>query len=321
MLRRDFTKSNKEYLKKNKIVLISVAVFLLIGLIIGAIFGLNGNFEVKGYNEFSVTIKESQRKNFNEYTKEIADVINSYDAKFDTVSLYGEGDNTKLVVRYLKDVNGADEIEINKLVSKKLDVEVEDVTEHVFVKPVMQNKDIVYTIAAILIIVLIATIFAYVRYNGASAMSIIIACLLGTFGYLSLSAILRLTIGMSYFAMLVILNMLIIYTAINIFENMHKSSWLMSEDYSTAMNTALKTTKFRMAILTIGIMLIGVLFAMIAPAAIKYVSLNIMYLSVVVLAVTWYVVPFVWSIFITRCRKRAYKVKATEIEDKKDKTN
>lgn len=321
MLRRDFTKSNKEYLNKNKVVIMAVAAFLLLGLIVGLIFGMNGNFEVKGYNEFSVTITENKVGNYSEYSQEISKIVNSYDAKFDTVSISGEGDNTQLVVRYLNEVSNANEIEINVAIAKKLDVDYEKISEHTYVKPILQKTDVIFTAVAILVVVLGATILAYVRYNGASAMAMIIGCLLGTFGFMSIGAILRLSIGMSYLAMLVILNLLIMYFAINIFEGMHKSSWLMSEDYAKAMDTSLKASKFRLSVMSVAVMLIGILFVVLAPVAIKYIALNIMFMAVVLLAVSWYVIPFIWSVFITRCRKREYKVKASGVETKKDNKN
>ena len=46
MLKRDFTKSNKNYFAKNKFILISIAVFLLVGILIASIFGFNQNFEL-----------------------------------------------------------------------------------------------------------------------------------------------------------------------------------------------------------------------------------------------------------------------------------
>lgn len=319
MLKRDFTKSNKDYFNKNKITLICLAVFLLVGIIIGAIFGMNGNFEIKGYNEFSVTVNESKVNDFNKYSDEISGILNDYNAKLDTISIYGEGDDSKFVVRYLNDLNNEQVVEINQLVAQKLEVNLDAVTEHNFVKPIVKNKDYVFTAVSILLIITIASIFAYIRYNGASALAIIIGCLLGTLGFMSLGTILRLTIGMSYFAMLVILNMLIVYSAVNLFETMHKSSWLMADDYDNAITTALKASKFRMSFISIALLVVGVLFVLAASSAIKYIALNIMFMAVVFLAVSWYVMPFVWSVFITRCRKRVYKVKASVVEDKKEK--
>ena len=317
MLKRDFTKSNRDYFKKSKNILIALGVFILIGILVFAIFGMNGNFEINGYHEFSVTVTEEKTKHYSTHKNEIGDIINSFNGKFDNVLVSGEGDNTKYVVRYLQDVKEADILEINKLVAEKLDVDVESVSEHVKVKGVVNSSDYVYTAVSILLIILIASIFAYIRYNGASAMAIIIANFLGTIGFISIGAILRLQIGLSYFAMLVILNVLMILFAVNLFETMHKSSWLMSDNFGSAIETALNKSKLRMYFLTIALMAIGLLFVMIAPLTIKYVAMNIMFMAVILLAVGLYVVPFVWSVFITHCRKREYKIKGTVIEPKK----
>ena len=48
------------------------------------------------------------------------------------------------------------------------------------------------------------------------------------------------------------------------------------------------------------------------------ISLNILFLAVTLLAVVWYVVPFVWSVFVTKAKVRVPKQKETkkEIEEK-----
>ena len=314
MLKRDFSKSNKEYFKQNKIALISVAVFLILGIILFAIFGMNGNFEVNGYHEFSVTVGENATKKFGKHQQDISKIVNSFDAKFDNVSIYGEGDETKFVVRYLKDVNGNIELEINKLVAEKLGVSSDMVSEHVSVEPIVKNTDYIYTAVAILLIMVISTIFAYARYNGASALSVLLASIIGTIGFMSFTTILRLQVGMSYFAMLILLNVLISYFAVNLFETMRKSSWLMSEDYGTAMETALKASRFRMSVISVALMSIGILFVLLTSSTIKYLALNLMFMAVTVLAVGLFVIPFVWNVFIPHCRKREYKVKASKIE-------
>ena len=62
--------------------------------------------------------------------------------------------------------------------------------------------------------------------------------------------------------------------------------------------------------------IIPVLFVLITSSTIKYVSLNIMFMAVVFLAVSWYIVPFAWNMFIPNCRKREYKIKTTEAKKK-----
>ena len=141
MLRRDFTKSNKEYFRKNRNILIAVSLFLLVGIVLLAILGLNGNFEVKGYNEFSVTVTEDTTTKFNSHKSEISSIINSYDGKFDNVLIYGEGDDTKYVIRYLNDLKEDSIVEINKLVAEEVGVDVANVSEQVEGSGSVQNKD------------------------------------------------------------------------------------------------------------------------------------------------------------------------------------
>lgn len=309
MLSRDFTKSNKDYLNKNKYVLSIIAAFLVIGLIIACIFGFNGNFEFKGYNEFSVTVGSVSGKKANEYRQEIKDIVNSKGADFDSISVFGEGDLTKFVVRYSDDISAAKQSAINTKIAAELKLEITKISEHNEVDAVVEAKDYVYTASAILLVIVAATIFTYFRHNGASAIAILLACVLGTFGFMSVSAILRLSIGLSYFAMLVVLNLLIAYCALNIFESVKESNFLANDNYSNAISYAMKKSRFRLCVLSIAIMLIGVLFVLLAPTPIRLVSLNIMFMAVIVLAVSCYVVPFVWSMFITRSNSRKVKIK------------
>ena len=307
MLNRDFTKSNREYIKKNKFVLIGTAALLVIGIIIACIFGFNGNFEMKGYNEFSVNVGSVSSKTAREFKADIKSVANSFGAGVDTISILGEGDLTQFVVRYTNCVSEENQTKLNAEIATKLEINISKISDHIEVEPVVKAADYIYTAAAILILVAMATIFSYVRYNGASAIAMLSACALGTFGFMSIGAILRLSIGLSYFAMLVILNVLIAYSAFNIFESIKESSFLENNDYSNAIQTAMKKSNFRLFLLSIAIMIIGVLFVILAPNTARFVSLNIMFMAVVLLAVCSYVIPFIWSMLITHCNRRKVK--------------
>lgn len=307
MLNRDFTKSNKEYIKKNKYVLCALFAFLVIGLVIACVFGFNGNFEMKKYNEFSVNVGVVSTKTGNSYREDIKNIVNNYGGDVDTISVLDEGDLTKYVVRYSTHLSEEEQISINAEIAQELEIEIIKISEHVQVNPVVKASDYIYTAAAILIILVIATIFAFIRYNGASAIAIIMACLLGSAGFLSISAILRLSIGLSYFAMIVILNVLIIYSAINIFERIRESGFIENKDYSSAIKTAMIKSRKQLTVISVAVMTIGVLFVLLAPTPARLVSLNIMFMSVVLLAVSCYVIPFVWSMLITYCNKRKVK--------------
>lgn len=311
MLKRNFNQSNKEYFAKYKFVLIGILAFLIIGLICGTVFGMKGNFEFTGYNEFSVTISSERSDKFSQYSTDIQGIVNSYGGNYDNVSVMDEGSDTKLVIRYLNDLTDENQDKINTaIITKVTDCVVSD---HIEVAPTVRAVDYVYTAVTVLILLVIATLFACFRYNGASAIAVIISCLLGTMAYLSIGAILRLSIGLSYFAMLVILNVLIIYFALNIFEQIRLSSWLDDNKYDMAISNAMNKLKFRISLINILIMVFGVLFVLFAPSSIKYIALNIIFIPVVVLAVSLYVVPFVWSALITKAgnRKKSKVAKST----------
>ncbi len=315
MLNRDYSKPMSAYLKKNRIWLIITTLVLVVGLVIALIFGMNVNHDFKGYNEFSIEINTSQIKKFTEHEENIASIVNSYGGNIDTISLFGEGDNSKIIVRYNNALSNKDESIINNKIADKMNIEINLISEHVDVAGKVKANDYLFSAAAILLLVVIASIFAYFRYNGASAVTIIISCVLGTWGYMAVGSILRLTIGMSYFAMLFALNLLILYFAIDIFEHMRAGSMLGAGDYSAALKDAIKHSKVRAMIVSIAILLIGILFIMVAPEAIKFLSQNIMFIAVLLLFTVLYIIPFIWSLLVPYSR-RVYKVKASN--DKKD---
>ncbi len=311
---RDFSKSNKEYIKKNKLPIIIVCLILVLGLICGIAFGFNGNFEFKGYNEFSVLVENASKTEISKYENKIETIVNKQGGDVKTISIEGEGDNTKLVINYQTNLKTDKQNEINKEIAKILNVEEEKIPEyisaHVHVSAIVKNSDYIYTVATILIILVVSTIFAYFRYDGASAISTFLACLIGNLAFLSFATIFRLTIGMSYFAMLVMLNLLIIYCNFQIFENIRETSWLQSKEYSAALSNALKDTRTRILFATIGLMVIGLAFVLIASTSIKFIAINILFMSVDMLFAVWYVMPFFWSMFITHINIKRFKIKS-----------
>lgn len=309
MLNRDFSKSNKEYFSKNKFTILILVAFLVIGILVGAFFGMKSNFEIAGYNEFTVRVGEDSA-NYNEYIDKISTAINNENGDYDSFSIMGDGDDTKLIIRYMNELTNEQQNSINENIVIELSILDTDISSHVYVSPVVENTDYIFTALTIILMLILASIFAYFRYNAASALTTIIASVIGTLMFMSVGAILRLTIGMSYFAMLVILNLLIIFFAFNIFENNREKNWLQTDDYSTAIDTSMKANRLRMCVISLAVFIIGLLLVLFMPTSVKYISLNIMFMAVVILAVGLYVVPFSWSVFITICKKREVKVKA-----------
>lgn len=307
MFKRDFSKSNKEYFKQNRVPLIVLAIVFIVAIVIMAVFGFKGNFEIAGYTEFNVSIHTDEAVTIANYSKEIENIVNENGGNFDNISIFGKGGNTQLVVRYLNELTSKNQTEISNAIISNLKLLKEDVSNHSKVSPVVRPADYVYAVVAIVLLATISSIFAYFRYNGASALAIILSLLFANLGFLSISALLRLTIGLSYFAMIVALNVLVLYALFAMLEHMRESSWLSNQDYATAIDKALKTSKLRMLFMSIALLVVGLLFVIIAPANIKYVSINIMFIAVMLLATAWYAFPFFWSVFITYSKNKTAK--------------
>ncbi len=315
---RDFSKPNKEYFKKNKFVILILALVIIAGVVCALALGFNGNFEMKGCYEFNVSITETNSKQISKYEANIETILNSHNAKFDKVSIEGEGDRLTLVVRYLKSVKSEEQSKINAEIASKLGISEEEISSHSFVSKVVRGRDFLFTAVAILLIVVVATIFACFRYDIASAISMLLTCLLGNLLFLSISSILRLTIGLSYFAMIVILNLLIIYCSFKIFERIRETSWLQSKEYAAALDDALRSTKVEVLFVSIATMVVGLLFALLAPVGIKYVSINILFVSTTLIWAVWYILPFLWSTMITRANIRRFRVKTQKTQKDED---
>lgn len=317
---RDFSKSNKEYFNKNKFAIIILSAILLVGLLCGLVFGFNGNFELKGYNEFNISVGNLESKTVAKWEDSATDIVNKFGGDVFKTSIEEEGDNAKIVIQYNKTLKASTQDEVNKEIATKLGIAESEIPNYISahhqVGATVKGRDYLFTAVAIILLVTIATIFAIFRYDSACAMSLVLSCGIGSLLFMSFSTILRLKVGLSYFAMLFIVNLLIIYCAMLIFEHIRETSWLQAKEYSTALSSALKDTRIRMLFISLATLAIGLVFAIVAPANIKFVSLNIMFMAVTLLAVVWYVLPFCWSVLITSANIRRFKTKTKKVNTK-----
>ena len=79
MLSRDFTKPKKEYLFKNKFVIIAIAVVLFLSIVMTAVFGFNTTPEFDGGYMFSIEVgKDLTNSNISKYTDKIDNILVLY---------------------------------------------------------------------------------------------------------------------------------------------------------------------------------------------------------------------------------------------------
>ena len=118
MIKRDFSKSSKEYFKENKIPFIVLTALIVVGIIIASIFGFNGNFEMKGYNQIEISVAEDD--NYSLISKTAGQIVNSFGGDFDSTQIAGVGDNTIIIVRYMNDLSALDQQKVNEKISDSL---------------------------------------------------------------------------------------------------------------------------------------------------------------------------------------------------------
>ena len=203
MINRDFSKSGKQYIKQNKIVLITLAIILLLGIIMLCVFGFKGGPDVKGYNTFSITVgSEYQADKLGDYTDDINLCLSNHDAQLYSVQVAGEGSTTTLVVKYDGKIKNT--TLFNAELSDEMVVSVSNFSEHSKVGASLTSKDYIYAFACGLIIVTLAVIYSACRYNLACAITALGSSIFGVGLLMALTAIFRLTINSSFLAINII---------------------------------------------------------------------------------------------------------------------
>ncbi len=319
MINRDFTKSNKHYINRNKFVLILLSAILVLGVVMLCVFGFKGGSDIRGYNTFSINIGSTYKADeLDDYTEDINECLSEQDAELYSVQVTGEGDLTTLVVKYRGKVK--DNAELNNSLSADLGVLASSISATTKVSPSVTSKDYIYTIAGGLIILTIAVIFIAFRYNLACAMTSFATSLLGVMLLMALTAIFRFTINSSFLAINIITMLLILGENFMVFDSLEKERGKLADknDRSTQLRNALKANSFRQKFMYGAIFAICLIFVVLMPSAIKQASLIMLFAIVVTLFVTVYAIPFVWCLTITQVsdKIRVKKEKVVKAQQK-----
>ena len=321
MINRDFTKSNKHYLNKNKFVLICLSAILVVGLVMLCVLGFKGGPDVSGYNTFSINIGSTYKADkLEDYTEAINVNLSKQDAELYSVQVTGEGDFTTLVVKYRGNVK--DSAKLTDALSEDLGVVKSSITKSTKVGASVTSKDYIYTIAGGLIILTIAVIFIAFRYNLACAITAFTSSLLGVMLLMAISAIFRLTINSSFLAINIITMLLILGENFMIFDTLEKERAKLKDkfDRSTQLNNTLKANSFRQKFMYGAIFAICLIFIILMPSMIKQASLVMLFATVVILFSAVYAIPFVWCLTITQVsdKIRVKKEKVVKAQQKNE---
>ncbi len=320
MINRDFAKSGKQYINKNKFVLIAIGLILALGVIMLCAFGFKGGAEVKGYNTFSINIGTHYKADkLEDYTDDINENLSEQNAHLQSVQVTGEGGLTTLVIKYTGKVKDVEKLKA--FLANDLDISVVAISDHTTVGSNLTNNDYIYVVAAGLIIVALAVIYSAIRYNLACAITAFGSSLLGVALLMAITAIFRLTINGSFLAINIITLLLILGENFMFFDSLNKERDKLKDknDRSTQLTNALKVNAFRQKLTYGALFALSLIFVVLMPTFIKQASVIMLFATVVTMFVAIYALPFVWCLTITQVSdkirvKKEKTVKTKQVE-------
>lgn len=317
MLNRDFSRSKREYIAKNKAILIVLALFLLVGVVVSAIFGFNTNPDFTGGHVVDIKLtQEISDKELDKYEDKINSILAENNLTLHSVQLKGVGDNTILEVKYTGKLN---EDKINKL-NAGFVTELDDVVnnfEHLEFSKTVSSSDYIYTIMAGLIILVIVSIFVLIRHNIAYAISLMGASIFSVLALLSVYGILRLEVGMPFFFIIIGCLIYTIYESLILFEKMRDvaSNKEYKDDKSKHIVMGMKNTANRLQYTSLGLFFLGFVFVVFGTNLSRIIALGFMFAVIVTLLTVSMVIPFIYNLAIEKVTLKTRKSK-TEKQEK-----
>ena len=316
MINRDFTRSGKEYVKKNKFVLIALALILAMGIVMLCVFGFKGGSDVAGYNTFSIKMgNEYEADELKDYTQNINIVLAENDANLHSVQLTGEGDYTTLVVKYSGNIDDINKFNVE--LANELDVNVNIISEHYKVEASITSRDYIYAVACGLVIITIAVIYMAFRHNLACTITALIGSILGVALLMALVLIFRLTVNSSFLAINILTILLILGESLILFDGLDKERANLKDknDRNNQLSNTLKANALRQKIMYGSLFAMALVFVILMPNVIKQASVLVLFATVVAMFITVYALPFFWCLTITQVsdKIRVKKVEKTKV--------
>lgn len=317
MINRDFSRSGKDYIKQNKIILIVLAIIFVAGIIMMSVLGFNGNADIKGYTTFSINMEETLKSDkLSDYEKKVnAELVDSGCGLY-SIQIAGEADSAKLIVKYKgtpKDV-----ATLNQNIADAINIDVTAISAHNKVKPSITSSDYIYAVACGLIIVTLMTLYVGIRYNWACGISVVTGSFVSILLLLCVTSILRLPVTSAFLAINIITLVLVFFESLMLFDGLEKERELLKDknDRATQMTNTIKKNAVRQQIMFGSIFAICLIMVFIAPSLIKQTALTMLFGIIVAMFVAIYVLPFVWNLTITKIsdRIRIKKDKKVKVE-------
>lgn len=322
MLNRDFTKTKKEYLKKNRLALAIIACFLIVGAVFLAIWGLNTNPEFSGCNRVEITVgKEVSSKDLDDYSAKINKSLNENNCSLYSLTLKGEGENSILEIRYVGKSNENTINAINTSLIQNLEIGQTSISSHEKVSKTVSSTDYTYTILACLLIIVFSVIFVWARYNLAYGICLLSAGLFAPIALILTLAILRIEVSSAIFFMIVGSVVFTTFESLILFENMREiqRDKNYKNDLASHLRLGLKNMAGELQFAGIALFTIGFLFVIFGTQSSRLIALTFMFTVIASLLTFVFILPFAYNLVADKAKfkttnelKKDSKVKVVE---------
>lgn len=310
MLNRNFSESKKTYLSKNKWNLIALGVFVLIGVLVAAIFGFNGNPEIKGCHLVNINIGTTTTDSqLDDYNSKLNQVFASNDLNLYSVQLKGVGAETTLEVKYTgKKIESKIE-NLNADIATELEVDASQISQHKKVSATVSSSDYIWTVVAGLLILIFASIFVAIRHNLAYAMCTLGAGVYSILAMLSAYAILRLEVGASFMFVVIASMVFTVFEALIWFENMRdvRKNKEYKDDFNKQLTLWLKNTNKQLQFTSISLFVVGLAMVVFGTNLSRNIALSFMFAIVAGLLSLMFVLPLVYNLTVDKVKFRPFK--------------
>lgn len=302
-------KSNKfDFIPKFKWIMLGPIVILLLAIILGAIFGLNLDYDFKTVSTFNVkfntTVTDDEYKVL---TKELKSIVSDSDVGSYRIEKIGEGAQNGLFVKIVNENNKYDEeiIELKTIIEEDLLVGIEDditssvvITTSDTIENLPKSASNLILWSSITLVCILAFVFFYylIRYNFISGVSLVLTILLEIVMLTTVMIVARIPFNyyfvVSYFLMS--LTTIILTTVINnnikigLYDEKY-NKYSNADRVYTALNKVIRNSAIFMAIITLAVLsvmffgnvtLIYTCLSIIVGLIISYFASMIFYTSV-----------------------------------------
>jgi len=325
MLKRDFSKSKKDYILKNKFILITIVALLVASVIFSVIVGFNTTPEFDGGYMFSVNVgKEVSASKLDDYTDKIDSILNKNNLELYSVQFKGEGELSSLQITYMGNTSISKAEKVNSAIAGYLKIDLEEITNHEFLEPTIKSSDYIYTAVACLLILIGAVIFAIFRYNIGYALSMLGAGVFSVFGIIGIYGLLQLKVTNFIFTAVLLTMSFSLVQSLLLFESMRKLSKKSEykNDLSNCLVQGVKEIAKPLEFSSIALFVVGLIFVIFGTSLTRQIAVGYLFSVVIAIASFLFILPFVYNLIMDKIRINKSNRQETEsVEDKKTSAN